>query len=527
MKAKVLAAVVAAAVVVGGGAVALTRLLGAADDEALAFVPSDSFLYANVFIRPSNDQKSALDNLLQKFPGIDSTEDAIRKITELLDDALEDEGLSYEEDVDPWLGDQMAAFMMPGGTIEVPNVAVLVETKDEEALRDFIDETTEKDDVELEEKTYEDVTYEVADVPDPFAFTIVDGFFVGGTEEALKAAIDTHAGEETLETTRRFTDATAPLNEDWIGLFYLDFTRLFEELNLDEQLTPQDRIAFEALDFEDQQPAAAILYAEADAVVFEASGGMPSEGAFAELADLTLQPGLVPELPAESWAALGAPELGKTFGAVLDFFAGLPGLDRVQLGAMFYAETGLRLEQDVLSWMGDFGIFVQGENLQEIGGGAVVESKDPAKTEAFVQKLEDLVAEQGLRPEDASLGGLDGFSIQMPGMPAPVFALGGDRLVLAYGQSATEAAAGEGETLAESEAFQAAQDAVGDDFDISFFVDVDAAQAFGEAVAGFQGAPDDVYQEDVKPYIDVLTHLVVAAKKEGDTAVQKFVVGVE
>jgi hypothetical protein len=37
----------------------------------------------------------------------------------------------------------------------------------------------------------------------------------------------------------------------------------------------------------------------------------------------------------------------------------------------------------------------------------------------------------------------------------------------------------------------------------------------------------DEYEEDVKPWFDVLTHVVTAAKMDGDTLVQKFLIGVE
>jgi hypothetical protein len=156
----------------------------------------------------------------------------------------------------------------------------------------------------------------------------------------------------------------------------------------------------------------------------------------------------------------------------------------------------------------------------------VIESNDPAKTTRLLERLRDIVHQQGVQTQPETAGDLEGFSVQLPGVPAPIYALGGDRLVIGYGDAALDAAAGD-ETLKDSEAFAAAQEAVGEDFNVSFYIDVDAAQKFGETVAGFSGAPTDTYEQDVKPYVDVFTHVVVGAKKAGDTIVTKFLVGVE
>lgn len=528
MKLKIVAAVIAGLLVVGGGAFALTRLMSPAEDAAIEYVPEDAVGYMNLFIRPSNDQRRSLDALLQKFPGIDSTDEAIEKVIDLLDTALAEGGMSYEEDIEPWLGDQVAAFLSEGGTPELPNFAFLVESKDDGALQDFIDTVAEDEGTVLEDKTYEGETYQMEqDADEPIAVAVLDGFFVGGTEDAIKAVIDTRAGDDSLADDDEFVDATDPLSDDWIGLFYFDFAGFLDSYGQTFGYGPQEVAAFDAFGLDDQEPQAGILYATSDSIAFEATGGFSPTGQFGELTEAVTGEGLIPDLPAETWAAYGLPNFGGFFDSIFEMFQGLPGFDRSQIDAMFYGRTGLRLEEDVLSWMEDAGLWVQGTSIQQIGGGLVIESNDPAKTTRVLQKIEDLVVHQGLPTKPETRGGLEGFSIQIPGVPAPIYALGGDRLVIAYGEAAADAASGEGETLESSEAFTAAQEAVGDDFNVSFYVDVDAAQTFAEAAAAFGGAPMETYEQDVKPYIDVLTHVVAAAKKDGDTIVQKLVIGVE
>ena len=527
MKLKVVAALIAGALLVGGGAFVLTRLMAPAEDAAIEYVPADAVGYTNVFIRPSNNQKQALDDLLRKLPGIDSTDEAIQKLVDLLDEGLAEGGMSYEEDVEPWLGDQVAAFVTGGGTFEVPNFAVLVESKNDGELQEFIDKVAEEETAHLEDETYEGETYQVDDSSDPaFAIGVVDGFLVGGTEEAVRDVIDTRSGAKSLAEDDEFLDATEPLTDDWIGLFYFDLAGFLSEFGEQAGFGPAERAGFRALGLDEQAPQAAILYASSEAVTFESSGAFYLSG-FGDLADIVAAEGLVPDLPAEAWAAYGVPGFGDFVGGFFEMFEDIPGFDREQVDAVFFGQTGLRLEDDVLSWMGDAGLFVEGTNIRDIGGALVIESDDPGDTARVVEKLEELLTQQGIETTRESAGGLDGFSVRLPGVPAPLYALGGDRFVIGYGEPALDAASGDGETLRDSEAFAAAQDAVGEDFNISFYVDVDAAQQLGETIAGFTGASTEDYEEDFKPWIDAMSHVVTAAKMEGDTLLQKFVIGVE
>ncbi|HYP22755.1 MAG TPA: DUF3352 domain-containing protein [Actinomycetota bacterium] len=528
MRAKVVVGLIAAALVVGGGAFALTRFMAPAEDAAIEYVPSDAVGYMNVFVRPSNDQKRALDSLLQKFPGIDSTDEAIEKLTDLLDEGLAEGGMSYEEDLEPWLGDQVAAFLTPGGTPELPNFAFLVESKNDGAAGDFVEKLAEEDGVVLEDVTYEGETYQMEeDADEPIAVAILDGFLVGGTEDAIKDVIDTRAGDETLAGDADYVEATEPLEDDWIGLFYFDFAGFLSAYGETAGYGPQEQAALEAFGLDQEGSQAAILYASSNSITFESSGGFGLGGQFGELTELVAAEGILPDLPGGTWAAYGIPNFGALFDGLFDVFKEIPGFDREQIDAMFYGQTGLRLQEDVLSWMEDAGLFVQGTSIRDVGGGLVIESNDPAKTARLLERLEELVTQQGIETKPESAGDLEGFSVLLPGVPAPIYALGGDRLVVGYGDAALDAASGEGGTLRDSEAFAAAQEAVGEDFDISFYVDVDGAQAFGEAVAAFSGASMETYEQDAKPYVDVLTHVIAAAKMEGDTIVQKFVVGVE
>lgn len=527
MKTKTIALIVGVIVLIAVGAFAYVRFMGPAEDRAVSLVPKSSILYANLFIRPSNDQKMALDDLLQKFPGIENTEDALEKLTDLIDEELGKEGFSYDRDVEPWLGDQVGGFMMPGGSVEVPNFGLFVESKDDEALRDFVDRVQQEEDpdAEIVEREYKGTPYElVEDEPGAPSFAFIEGFLVGGTEEAVKASIDASQGE-SLQDSAGFLDATASLRDDWLGLLYADSNALFSLIEQDPEMTPEDRALLENLDFGDLPPWAGVAFVTPDAIGFENSGGSPTQGPFAGFSSFT-GPGLLLSLPGGSWAAFGIPDIGGVLTDTLEVFAEVPGFDRDQIASAFKSETGLDLQDDVLSWMGDAGLFVQGTNLQEIGGGLVIESTDAAKTEALLGSLEQALVQQGLQPRPASEGDLEGFSMQGPGMPAPLYILGGDRLVITYGQSATQQVVAPEPALGGADAFLRASDALGSDFDAGLFVDVDAAQVFSESMMSFSGTNDGTYEDEVKPYLDPFGYIVAGSREEGDDLVRRFIIGV-
>jgi hypothetical protein len=171
-------------------------------------------------------------------------------------------------------------------------------------------------------------------------------------------------------------------------------------------------------------------------------------------------------------------------------------------------------------------LFVEGMGILELRGGIVIESKNPDRSEATIKTLGELAAAQGAPVSPVEIEGLSGFSVSNPPeLPQPVNVVaGGDRVVIAYGDSATREAIEASDTLDGSEAFQEAGEALGDDFNPSFYLEVPAVVSL---IEGFMPTDDPTYQQDVKPWIDPLTHIVAGSKLEGDTLVQRVVIGAE
>jgi hypothetical protein len=235
---------------------------------------------------------------------------------------------------------------------------------------------------------------------------------------------------------------------------------------------------------------------------------------------------LLNDLPRDSWFAFGISGVGNLFSTMLESMAegSAPEADLEFFEEQFASETGLDLRDDVLGWMKDAGVFVEGTTMFEIQGGVVIESGAPERSSEAIDVLGEYIAAQGVPVTPAEIEGVEGFSVQQEGMPQPVYVLGGDRVVIAYGRDATERAISGTETLDDSEAFRRASDALGDDFTPSFFLDMGAVI---DLVEGLGATQDVTYQEDVKPWVDPLSHVVYGTKLDGDIIVGKLVIGVE
>ncbi|MGH2777600.1 MAG: DUF3352 domain-containing protein, partial [Actinomycetota bacterium] len=190
----------------------------------------------------------------------------------------------------------------------------------------------------------------------------------------------------------------------------------------------------------------------------------------------------------------------------------------------FEAQTGLNPREDLLSWMGDAGVFVTGADPSSVAGGLVVQSTDPATSSAAIDQIENLLQGQGLQTESVSLAGVNGFKVQPEGSPQPIVVLAGDKVVVAYGEEAAEAAYNADPVLSSSETFQSALSGLGDGYTPSGYFDLTAIQALAES-AGVAQYPE--YEQEVKPWLEPLSYVAFGSSVDGDRVTQRLVIGIE
>jgi Protein of unknown function (DUF3352) len=534
VKVKVLVAITATVLLAGAAAlIAYGFLYSPATDEAITLVPEDSIGYFNVFLAPSNSQKQAIESLIAKTP-FDTPEDLFKKVTDGIDKGLEEQGCSYKEDFEPWVGNQLAGFLSG------PEDGLLfIATKDAGAALSTFEKCG---DVEgLESRSYKGVDYE-ADGTN--AVGIVENYLAAGTEEALKKMIDTSQGAASLESSESYKDAVDDLTDDPLALFYIDVKAVLEELRDSAGFSGPEAAFldefYESLD----RPISASIFARSNAIVFEYSAGLPASDVMRSL-DLAgvFTSDVVAELPGGSWGALGIGSAGEYVDSILDFAAGFdPTGGREAIEAEFAKETGLSLSKDLLSWIGDVGFFVQGTSPLTLSGGAVIETTDAEASQLAIAKLAEVAEANGVAVRPLTIPGVEGFAIQEKDQPQPINVVAGaEKVVIAFGNLATEQALRGDVTLEDSKTFIEASDALGPGFTVSAFFEADPIQGLVESsvlptLQTFDPTTGQVvpdadaqtnYQENVRPFIDPLSFLVSGTRIEDDTSITRLVIGVE
>ena len=170
-------------------------------------------------------------------------------------------------------------------------------------------------------------------------------------------------------------------------------------------------------------------------------------------------------MPGDAWGALALPNAGEGAREVVNSFGGLIG--GAALNEQVRRSTGLDLEADVYSWLGDIGGFVRGTSEAELGGALVLESTDDDRAASAFGKFVGLIGQQaGVAPEPVKIDGAESaVAIAAPEAPQQlVLARGEGKMVAAYStDAAAEDALSPDAKLGDSATFKPAEETLGDD----------------------------------------------------------------
>jgi hypothetical protein len=510
-------------VVLGAAAFGAYRMyLNEAHDDAIKLVPPNALIYSNVFLNPSTHQKQALRDLLEKFPGAGTPDEAHSTLERYLDDALAGTGVDFSNDIEPWLDRELAVAVippLPADDLDVdPNVIGYIGTTDGDASMSVVNRINERQGVGSDSASYKGFGYEIFDNGDGVAGVLGDFLVIASNETSFKKAIDAHEGE-SLAGAEAYRNATSALPDDRIALFYAALPRFLTELEASgdvpanaEDTVPQLRAL---------KPIAAAAWLRPDGVVLEAA----IESGLAD----SHPDGVLGMVPKGSWGAVGVHDLGSTIGQRLALLAGrgvLGGLGSAAIAGQIEALTGLRLQDDVLSWMGDAAAFVEGKE-QPPRGGVVVESKDPQSSASAVYRLGRALAAQGV---PAGVGDHDPthstVAFADPSLPTLIQLIAvPERVWFLYGaETAREI---DSATLADSPAFRAAESAMGD-FSVVGYLDVDGARVFAEnTYIEVNGALPESYTEGILPNLQPVSFVGLGTRTTDGVTSYRLMIGVE
>jgi hypothetical protein len=485
------------------------------DNDPAALVPANAPVYAEATLRPDGKVGADLDAALKK---ILRTEDPGALIQKALSDSGKTDGVTYKDDIEPWLGDR-AGIAVTGIHGKDADFVAIVNSKDDGKAEDALKHAKG----DIVKRSYNGVDYRF-DRKDNTAAGVFSHNVVVGTEPGFKAAVDASKGSSLAESNG-LRGVRSKVAEERVGLLYLDVDGLLQAVSQSAGSQPEVGALLQSLSAAVPKTIGAALQAQPDAIKIDAvSLGTPkSASSGASGADM------VASLPGDSWLALGFGKSGQTLEGVLDGIGKAGGITGVGINALlgqFQQQTGLDLRKDVLSWMGDAGVFVTGKGLPDLGGGLVVKTSDTSKTKKVIGVLRRLVgAQSGAKISDLHAQGVDdGFTVTTANGPRIDVALAGDKFIVAVGVggagSALQQAISPGQALGSASAFTDAASKLGDGLRPSFYLDFQ--QVVG-LIGGFVGNNADFAK--AKPYLDTFGAIVAGAKDEGDGVTRaRFVV---
>jgi hypothetical protein len=477
-----------------------------AGPDPATLVPADAPLFAEGVVRPEDDRKEALDSALSKLL---ATNDPGAFVVEQLDKTLagSDVGLTYRDDIEPWLGEQAGIFIETF-TADADGAAILA-TTDTQAAEQAIEKAAAADEEPERRRSYEGVDYLLD--RGGTAAGVVGDFLVTGSHNAFREAVDASTGRSLAESG----DFKAQLDQapdDWVGFAYSDPGAILDALRNSGQVTSAEVASggpqLEALL---SQPATASVSATSDELALQASAATGAAPAAQESP-------LLRDFPEDAWLAFAVSDAGQTYGRVLDRIRAGTGSGS-PLGGRF----GFDLVTQVARWAGDLGGFVGGTSLFGLRGALVVETSDEQASAQTLDELQRLLGnDPAVSVEPLTEAGEHGFSLTPGGAPIQFQVVQrGDKVVAGLADSVNDVFS-PSSTLGDSDAFNSAADALDEGFAPVIFVDF---VPLFELVDSFPQARSDPDYRSAKPYLDHLDYFVLGGRRDQDRAEVRMVLG--
>lgn len=192
---------------VGGGAVFAFSKFNGGGPQPEAVLPSTSMAFAKVDLDPSADQKVDALRFARKFPamkdslsGVDEDSDMRKEVFDSLKEDGGLEGVDYEEDVEPWLGQRFGAAVVPAEDGGEPEVVVALASTDKDAAEEGLAKATE----------------------DGGYCTVQEDYALCGEEQSVVDKAVNDAESEALEDDETFSQDMDDLGEDGMVTGWMD-----------------------------------------------------------------------------------------------------------------------------------------------------------------------------------------------------------------------------------------------------------------------------------------------------------------
>ena len=479
----------------GLAALVISACGGSSDDsgatELAKYAPADSPVFIEGAVQPSSDVAANVDSITETLAGVN--------VGDLIKDSISSDSdgeVDFDTDVQPWLGENAGIFVefdpasfadsATGGgisslTAEAGEPAItsydpetdgekyglIVETTDADAAKAFIDKQIASDpDMDSTEGEYEGFSYTV-EADGTTGGIVDDNLVMASTEDVFKSAIDASKGDN-LADTDAFKDLSGKAADGALATVYtandpylaalkeqgLDFGGLYEALG----------ISLEG------SGTVVSLVPEANEISMK---GYTNAGSDLTSGDPSA---LIETFPADSIVALGSGDVGSNATKIMDALnsEGIPGLlEPGQVDKAINEASGQIDIKGIVDSLETVAFFMNGTNERNLGGALVATSSNIEPIESSLRGISSLVGLAGdasVRPLPGGVAGFRVFTEDLPGRPV-VIGVKDDRMVIGVGMKASlNALTGSGQTLADSDAYRAA-DASTEEAGLDMFAD--------------------------------------------------------
>jgi Protein of unknown function (DUF3352) len=562
-----LVALVGVAVVVAASLVVVSLAAGRpATSVALGYMPADTVQYVEGRLDLPGDQRQKLGEFLAKaIPGFDDQSQLEPKLEDVLDRLVRsatDGKQTWTANIEPWFGGQVAVGMgvpnaaalggattsvlgttdgqtttsavMPGaGMSELGGGLFVATIKDRAKAGAWL--TSTMDAASTNKTAYNGADlYQNADAPNGAAVAITDTVMLGGTLDAVKAAVDTN-GKGSFGDNADVKAALATVDRDYVGLtllrtkaYYEGLLALmssaqpgaFDKTQIDETVLAMvpawqigtARFESDALAFTSASPSWAIGYDSSNHASTLTGHAPPKTIAYAEVHDV-----------------------GQALTAVLAKFRALPEA-KPAFDSFDQAVAVLGGSEAAFGWIGDVALDVAPAADGTIGGGILIQPKDADAAKRFFTTIGSAIQLAGgssglaVRTEDhggtpitivdfSKVAGTSEAHLPPGYKPEIAWAFTPDVAVIGYGSDfvASVLDAGPGPSLADDARFQGLVKRVGAENLSLSFLDVTAIRGLVEPLIQ-KDMPADKWAEYLKEYRPYLEHfdaLIGAVHKDG------------
>jgi hypothetical protein len=514
---------------------------------AVGYMPEGTIQYSEYRLDLPGDQRQKLAGFLAKFPGFADQANVQTKLAEVFDrliTAISSNTQTYSADIEPWFGGQIgvgSGALQAGGAGGVltgsplaGNSLVVVGIKDQAKATAWLKETAGDSISEVPYGATTLYSISAGGLQPGISFAVTDKVLLGGTDPAVRAAIDSK-GQGKLAEDAEFKAAFATVSRDYAIFAYTEYRAMIQSLIYmggpasglerttidDELLTLVPEWQASVARFEDDALVGESAYPSID-IGFDAKNRRGTLAGYAP-------PGTV--------AYAESHDVGAALLVLIDRFRKMPELSDAftqidQTAALAGGFDGL------VGWWGDVAIAIAKAGDGSVGGGLLIAPTDAAKARTTFATLRSFLVlgggAAGIELRDVPHGDATVTIIDLSGIAVPqgaatdlpegvkaeiAYAVTDEVVVIGYGESFVNAVldAGPGPSLADDARYKELLGRIGEENIGSSFMDVAAIRQLIEPYFKERLPADDwtYYEREILPYLTPLDALVTGARIDG------------